>query len=56
MIIRHSGQLLEQLSQVEENIQQIEKLMRDLELDVDSEGLLRTLLAKRYHLSLGQQN
>jgi hypothetical protein len=56
MIIRHSGQLLEQLSQVEEKIQQVEKLMKELELDADSEGLLRTLLAKRYNLSLGQQN
>jgi hypothetical protein len=56
MIIRHSGQLLEQLSQVEEKMQQMEKLMKELELDVDSEKLLRTLLAKRYNLSLGQQN
>jgi hypothetical protein len=56
MIIRHSGQLLEQLTQVEEKMQQLENLMKELDLDVDSEGLLRTLLAKRYNLSLGQQN
>ena len=49
MIIRHSGQLLEQLSQVEEKMQQMEKLMKELELDEDSERLLRTLLAKRYN-------
>ena len=56
MIIRHSGQLLEQLSQVEEKMQQLEKLMKEMELDEDSERLLRTLLAKRYNLSFGQQN
>jgi hypothetical protein len=56
MIIRHSVQLLEQLSQVEEKMQQLEKLMKELDLDEDSERLLRTLLAKRYHLSFGQQN
>jgi len=54
MVIRHSNQLLEHLSEVEEKIQFIENLMEKLEIDCDREKLIKTLLAKRYALPSGQ--
>jgi hypothetical protein len=54
MVIRHSNQLLEQLSEVEEKIQAIEKLLEELGLDCDKEKLIRTLLARKYGLPSGQ--
>lgn len=54
MVIRHSNQLLEQLTEVEEKIQAIEKLMEELGLDCDKERLIRTLLARKYGLPSGQ--
>lgn len=56
MIIRHSNQLLEHLSEVEEKIQYVEHLMEDLNIDCDKEVLLKTLLAKKYGLPFGQQS
>jgi hypothetical protein len=54
MVIRHSNQLLEQLTEVEEKIQAIEKLMEELGVDCDQEKLIRTLLARKYGLPSGQ--
>lgn len=45
MVIRHSNQLLEQLTEVEEKIQLIEKLARELEFDLDDHGLIEQILA-----------
>jgi hypothetical protein len=56
MVIRHSKQLLEQLSEVEEKIQVIEQLMEHLNIDCDREKLIKTLLAKKYGLPSGQQS
>jgi hypothetical protein len=56
MIIRHSKQLLEHLSEVEERIQYVEHLMEGLNIDCDNEALLKTLLAKKYGLPFGQQS
>jgi hypothetical protein len=56
MVIRHSNQLLEQLSDVEEKIQMIERLMDEMHIEFDRETLIRTLLAKKYKLPSGQQN
>lgn len=55
MVIRHSIQLLEQLTEVEETIQLLEKLMDSLEIKGEREDLIRKLLARRL-LSSGQQN
>ena len=54
MVIRHSNQLLEQLTEVEEKIQAIEKLLEEMGLDCDKEKLIRTLLARKYGLPSGQ--
>lgn len=54
MLIRHSNQILEHLSEIEEKIQIIEKLIEKLNLDYDREGLIRTLLAKKFNSPLGQ--
>lgn len=56
MVIRHSNQLLEHLSEVEEKIQYVERLMKDLNIECDKEDLLKTLLAKKYGLPFGQQS
>lgn len=56
MVIRHSNQLLEHLSEVEEKIQFVEHLMEELDIDCDKEILLKSLLAKKYGLPFGQQN
>lgn len=56
MVIRHSNQLLEQLSEVEKKIQQIERLISELDIDCDQEKLIRALLAKKYGVPSGQQN
>lgn len=56
MVIRHSNQLLEHLSEVEEKIRFVEHLMEDLEIDCDQEALLKSLLAKKYGLPFGQQS
>ncbi len=56
MVIRHSNQLLEQLSDVEEKIRLIEQLMEELNIDCDKEKLINTLLAKKYVLPSGQQS
>ena len=54
MVIRHSNQLLEQLSDVEEKIQMIERLMDEMAIEYDRETLIQNLLAKKYNLPSGQ--
>ena len=54
MVIRHSNQLLEKLSEVEERIKLIEQMMEQYGVDCDQEQLLRALLAKKYPLPFGQ--
>lgn len=54
MVIRHSNQLLEQLTEVEEKIQLIERLLEELNIDCDKEKLIRTLLARKYGVPTGQ--
>ena len=56
MVIRHSKQLLEHISEVEEKMQVIEQLMEHLNIDCDREKLMKTLLAKKYGLPSGQQS
>lgn len=56
MVIRHSKQLLEQISVVEEKIQLIERLMEHLKIDCDKEKLIKTLLARKYGLPSGQKS
>jgi hypothetical protein len=56
MVIRHSNQLLEQLSDVEKKIQMIERLIDEMQIECDRETLIRTLLAKKYNLPSGQQS
>lgn len=47
MIIRHSLLILEQLTEIEDLIQQVEKLMDENGVDVDREKLLLKLLKNR---------
>lgn len=47
MIIRHSKSLLEQLSEVEDKIRELEKVMDEFGIEVDREKLINALLAKR---------
>jgi tetrahydromethanopterin S-methyltransferase subunit B len=54
MVIHHSKQLLEELSEVEEKIQHLERLMDELKIECDREGLIKSLLAKRYGIPSGQ--
>ena len=54
MVIRHSNQLLEQLSEVESKIQLIEKLMEELHIEGNEEQLIRALLARKYGALSGQ--
>lgn len=54
MVIRHSNQLLEHLSEIEEKIQIIEKLIEQLDVDCDREAVIRTLLARKYSSPSGQ--
>ncbi len=56
MVIRHSNQLLEQLTEVEEKIKMIEQLMEELEVDCDREKLIKVILAKRFTQPSGQKN
>jgi hypothetical protein len=56
MVIRHSNQLLEQLSDVEKKIQMIERLIDEMQIECDRETLIRTLLAKKYNVPSGQQS
>lgn len=45
MIIRNSNHLLEQLSEIEDKIQRMERVMRELEIDCDREALMEMLIA-----------
>ncbi len=54
MIIRHSKTLLEQLSEVEEKIKELEKVMDEFGVEIDREKLIAALLAKRSVKSSGQ--
>jgi hypothetical protein len=54
MVIRYSNQLLEQLSEVEEKISMLEKLMEELNVDWDKESLIRKILARKYEAPSGQ--
>lgn len=45
MIVMNSKQLLEQLTELEERIQQMELVMMDLNVDCDREGLTELLIA-----------
>lgn len=45
MVIRHSNLLLEQLTEVEEKIQKVEKLMEELNIEYD-EKLLEKIMFK----------
>jgi hypothetical protein len=54
MVIHHSNQLLEELSEVEKKIQLLERLMDELKIECDREGLIKSLLAKRYGIPSGQ--
>lgn len=45
MIVMNSTQLLEQLSEIEEKIQRVEGVMRDLKIDCDKEKLMELLIA-----------
>lgn len=47
MIIRHSLQLLEQLSEIEALIKQLEKLMNENEIDFDKEKEILKILNGR---------
>jgi hypothetical protein len=47
MVIQHSNKLLEQLTELEEKIKLIEKLMEDYQLNCDKEELLKAILAHR---------
>jgi len=55
MVIRHSNQLLEQLTKLEETIQLLEKLMDNLGINGEREDLIKKLLTRR-QMSPGQQN
>ncbi len=55
MVIRHSNQLLEQLTELEETIQLLEKLMDNLGINGEREDLIKKLLTRR-QMSPGQQN
>lgn len=56
MIILHSNQLLEHLTELEEKIQLIENLVERLELDCDQEKLLKSILAKKFSGPSGQNS
>jgi hypothetical protein len=45
MIIMNSNLLLEHLTELEEKIQYIEKLMRDQQIDWDRENMMELLIA-----------
>lgn len=45
MVIRHSNQLLEQLTEVEKKIQLIERLAQELGLDLEDHRLIEQLIA-----------
>ena len=54
MVIRHSNQLLKDLTMVEEKIRLIEQLIEQLDLDCDCEHIIRSLLARKFGLPSGQ--
>jgi hypothetical protein len=47
MVIHHSFKLLEQLSELERKIQQIESYLRESKLNIDSERILELLVKVR---------
>lgn len=54
MIIRHSISLLEQLSLVEEQIKELEKVIDQYGVEVDREKLIAVILARRSLQPSGQ--
>lgn len=51
MVIRFSHLPLEQLSELEEKIRLVERLMDELNIDVDREAIIRALLASQLNTS-----
>ena len=47
MIIHHSLKILEQLSEIEELIQKVEKFIDEKRIEVDRDKVLEALLASR---------
>jgi hypothetical protein len=45
MIVMNSNLLLEHLTELEEKIQRMESIMRDLDIDWDKENLMELLIA-----------
>lgn len=45
MIVMNSKILLEQLTEIEDKIQKMEDVMKNLEIEVDKEGLMELLIA-----------
>jgi hypothetical protein len=56
MMIHHSLKILEQLTAIEEEIKHWEKIISELGITCDQEGLLKELLAKKYHVPSGQNH
>ena len=54
MVIRYSNQLMEQLSEVEEKISLLEKLMEELNVDWDKEVMIRKILPRKHETPSGQ--
>ncbi len=54
MVIRYSNQLMKQLSEVEEKISLLEKLMEELNVDWDKEAMIRKILARKHEAPSGQ--
>ena len=54
MVIRYSNQLMEQLSEVEEKISLLEKLMEELNVEWDKEVMIRKILARKHETPSGQ--
>lgn len=54
MVIRHSKSLLEQLSEVEEKIKELERVMDEFGVEIDREKLIAAILAKRSTKPSGQ--
>lgn len=56
MIIRNSKKLLEQLSDIEERIRKVEKVMRDLGIECEQEKILKALAGQKVqHLLTREQ-
>lgn len=56
MIIRHSLLILEQLTEIEDLIQQVEKMMDENGVDVDREKLLLKILKNRGTVKAPRKN